>query len=68
MDQWLKALIVHQEILSSILSTHMVAQNHLYWDLIPSSDVREDRALIYIKNKQTKKSVCVCVCVCVCDA
>ena len=38
---------------------HMVAYNHLQWDLMPSSGVSEDSysALIYIKyiNKSLKK-------------
>jgi hypothetical protein len=40
-------------VLSSIPSNHMVAPNHLYWDLIPSSGVHEDRVLIYIKYMNT---------------
>jgi len=46
MDQWLKALTLLQEAPSSIPSTHMVAHNHLYWDLIPCPGVYEDRLLI----------------------
>jgi hypothetical protein len=38
------------EVLSSIPSIHMVAHNHLLWDLSPSSGVHEDRSLIYIKH------------------
>uniref|UniRef100_A0A0G2K1R2 B-cell CLL/lymphoma 7 protein family member A n=1 Tax=Rattus norvegicus TaxID=10116 RepID=A0A0G2K1R2_RAT len=34
MAQWLRALL---EVLSSIPSNHMVAYNHLYWDLMSSS-------------------------------
>jgi hypothetical protein len=39
------------EVLGSIPSNHMVAHNHLKWDLIPSSGVSEDSysALIYIR-------------------
>jgi hypothetical protein len=39
------------EDLSTILSNHMVAHNHLQWGLMPSSGVSEDSnsVLIYIK-------------------
>ena len=50
MAQWLRALATFAEVLSSIPSTHMVAHNHLSWDLMLSSGVPEDR-----------DSVCVCV-------
>jgi hypothetical protein len=51
MAQWLRALTAIAEVLSSILSKHMVAHNHLSWDLIPlwHADVHADRALIYTK-------------------
>jgi hypothetical protein len=51
MAQPLKALTTLPEVLSSIPSNHMVAHNHLYWDLMPSSGVSEDSysILIYIK-------------------
>jgi hypothetical protein len=42
MAQWLRALTALQKVLSSIPSNHMVAHNHLYWDLMPSSGVSED--------------------------
>ena len=32
-------LSVLPEVLSSVSSNHMVAHNHLYWDLMPSSDM-----------------------------
>ena len=51
----LRALIALLEVLSSVPSNHMVAYNHGYDSMIPSSDVHEDRV-----------HVCVCVCVCVC--
>jgi hypothetical protein len=34
--QWLKVLAALPEVLSSIPSNHMVAQNHLQWDPVPS--------------------------------
>jgi hypothetical protein len=37
MAQWLRALVAPPEVLSSILSNHMVAHNHLYGDPMPSS-------------------------------
>jgi hypothetical protein len=43
MVQWLRALSVLPEVLSSIPSNHMVAHNHLLWDRIPSSGISEDR-------------------------
>jgi hypothetical protein len=51
MAQWLRALTALPEILSSIPSNHMVAHNHLQWDLMPSSGVSEESngLLIYIK-------------------
>ena len=42
MAQWLRALTALPEVLSSILSNHMVAHNHLQWHPMPSSDVSED--------------------------
>ena len=46
-----RILSVLPEVLSSIPSNHMVAHNHLYWDLMPSSGVSEDSysVLVYIK-------------------
>jgi hypothetical protein len=54
MAQWLRALTALPEVLSLIPSNHMVAHNHLQWDLMPSSGVPGDsnNVLIYI-NKQT---------------
>jgi hypothetical protein len=51
MAQRLRALTDLPEVLSSIPSNHMVAHNHLYWDLMPSSGVSEDSysVLVYIK-------------------
>ena len=40
MAQRLRALAALPEVLSSIPSNHMVAHNHLYWDLVPSSGVQ----------------------------
>jgi hypothetical protein len=50
MTQWLRALILLPKVLSPIPSNHMVAQNHLKWDPMPSSGVFEDSCtvLIYI--------------------
>jgi hypothetical protein len=42
MAQWFRALAALLEVLSSIPSNHMVAHNHLQWDLMPSSGVSED--------------------------
>jgi hypothetical protein len=49
--QWLRMLAPLPEVQSSILSNHMVAINHLYWDSMPSSGLFEnsDNVLIYIK-------------------
>jgi hypothetical protein len=48
MAQWVRALTALPEVLSSIPSNHMVAQNHLEWDLMPSSGVHKDSVLTYI--------------------
>ena len=40
MAQRLSALAVLTEVLSSIPSTHIVAHNHLKWDLMPSSGIK----------------------------
>jgi hypothetical protein len=52
MAQQLRALAALPEVLSSIPSNHMVAHNHLEWDLMPSSGVSEDSdsVLKYIKQ------------------
>jgi hypothetical protein len=51
MAWWLRALTALSEVLSSIPSNHMVAHNHLQWDLMPSSGVSEEinGVLKYIK-------------------
>jgi hypothetical protein len=51
MAQRLRAPTALPEVLSSIPSNHMVAHNHLQWDLMPSSGVSEDSdsVLIFIK-------------------
>ena len=51
MAQWLRALTALPEVLSSNPSNHMVAHNHLQWDLMPSCVLSEDRysVLIYIE-------------------
>jgi hypothetical protein len=51
MAQRLRALAALLEVLSSIPSNHMVAHNHLQWDLMSSSDASEDSysVLIYIR-------------------
>ena len=48
MAQELEALTIFPEVLSSIPSNHMVAHNHLYWSLIPSSGVSKDRDSVLI--------------------
>ena len=53
MAQQLRALTVLPEVLSLILYNHMVACNHLYWDLKPSSGVSEDRYSV-LMNKVNK--------------
>jgi len=63
MAQWLRALTALPEVLSSIPSNHMVAHNHLSWDLTLSSGVSEDSdsvfTYIHIINKILKKRKCV---------
>jgi len=49
MAQWLRALTALPEVLSSILSNHMVAHNHLSWDPMPSSGVSEESNSVLIK-------------------
>ena len=48
MAQWLRAVTALPEVLSSIPSNHMVAHNHLQWDLMPSSGVSEDNYSVHI--------------------
>lgn len=42
MTQPLRALAALPEALSSIPSNHMVAHDHLQWNLMPSSGVSDD--------------------------
>jgi hypothetical protein len=42
MAQRLRAVSALLEVLSSIPSNHMIAHNHLKWDLMLSSGVSED--------------------------
>jgi hypothetical protein len=51
MAQWIRALTVFPEVLSSIPSNHMVVHNHQWWDLMPSSGVSEDSYSVLKKNK-----------------
>jgi hypothetical protein len=51
MAQWLRALTVLPEVLSSVPSNHMVLHNHLQWDLLPTSSVSEDRDSVLICMK-----------------
>ena len=50
MAQRLRTLAALPKVLSSIPSSHMVAHNCLYWNLMPSSGVSEDSysMLVYI--------------------
>jgi hypothetical protein len=48
MAQRLRALAALPENLSPILSNHMVAHNHLSWDLMSSSGVPEDSYSVLI--------------------
>jgi hypothetical protein len=56
MAQWLRALTALPEVLSSISSTHMVAHNHLYWNLMSSSGVSEDSTNVLMYIKKSPKS------------
>ena len=49
MAQQLRAPTALPKVLSSNLSNHMVAHNHLYWDLAPSSGVQ---AYMQAEHKQ----------------
>jgi hypothetical protein len=51
MAQWLRALTVLPEVLSSVPSDHMVAHNHLLLDLMPSSGVSEESNGVHIYMK-----------------
>jgi hypothetical protein len=48
MAQRLRAVTALLKVLSSNLSNHMVAHNHLKQDLTPSSGVSEDSYSVYI--------------------
>ena len=64
MTQRLRALTALLEVLSSTLSNHMVAHNHLQWDLMSSSGVSEggEGVLTYIKEIKSffLKSIHLC--------
>jgi hypothetical protein len=51
MAQWLGALTAFPEVMSSVPSNHMVAHDHLKWDLMPSSGVSEDSHSVFTYNK-----------------
>lgn len=59
MTQWVKSTGCSSS-LSSILSHHMVAYNHLLWDQMPSPGVSEESNSVFIdvklKNKLTNYS------------
>ena len=46
MAQQLKALTSLPQVLSSILSNHLLYHNHLSWDLMPPFGVSEDNVSI----------------------
>jgi hypothetical protein len=48
MSFWLRELTTLPVVLSSIPGSHMVAHNHLLWDLMPSSGVSEDSFCVLI--------------------
>jgi hypothetical protein len=48
MAQRLRTLTALSEVLSSIPSNHMVAHDHLQWDMMPSSGVSEDSYSVLI--------------------
>jgi hypothetical protein len=68
MAQWLRALTILPQVLSSNPVNHMVPHNHLQWDLMPSSDVSEDsNSVIYINLfflRENGKNMFVCLFVC----
>ena len=55
MAQWLRALSALLEVLSSVPSNHMVAHNHLKWDLMPSPGVSENSYSVLMSIKQIFK-------------
>jgi hypothetical protein len=63
MAQQLRTLIALPEVLSSVPSNHVVAHNHLQWDLMPSFSVSEDKEKcthIYKINKSFLKIINLC--------
>jgi len=58
MGQWLRALTAPPEVLSSIPSNHMVAQNQLQWDPMPSPGVTEECAHIHKIHNFLKSYQC----------
>ena len=52
MAQWLRVLAALPGVLSSILGSHTVTHYLLQYDLMPSSGVHEDRALVHKIRKQ----------------
>jgi hypothetical protein len=63
MSQQLRELTALPWVLSSILSKHMVAYNHLKWDLMASSAVPETATVYSHKqNKPVKKNPVCYVC------
>ena len=52
MGQWVRALTALPKVLSSNSSNHIVAHNHLWWDLMPSSGVSEDSYHVLTYNNK----------------
>jgi hypothetical protein len=57
MAQWSRALTTLPKSLSSIPRNHMVAHNHLLWDLMPTSGVSEGRYSVFVYIKKKKSAV-----------
>jgi hypothetical protein len=57
MAQQLRALTVLPEVLSSIPSNHMMAYNHLQWDLMPSSGVSDTPVYSYNTINNLKNTI-----------
>jgi hypothetical protein len=51
MAQQLRTPTLLPKVLSSILSNHMMAHNHLQWGLVPSSGVSDDSYSVFIYIK-----------------
>jgi hypothetical protein len=49
--QWLRAQTALPQVLNSNPSNHMVAYNHLLWDMMPSSGVSEEDYSVFIETK-----------------